>query len=148
MQERSNNSGAAGRSRFTGLLAMVILLAAMFAGATSPARAQRQASTTADRLALYRTWMVQARALYPYPQSIDKMYRVMMCESGGNPKASGGRGAWLGLFQYAPGTWRGSWNPYRKNSIYDAKSQIFATAKAWSIGMQSHWSCYYITAGR
>ncbi|HEY0069671.1 MAG TPA: hypothetical protein VGE04_06865 [Chloroflexia bacterium] len=148
MQERSNNNGAAGRSRFAGLLAMVILLAAMFAGATSPARAQSQASTTADRMSQYRTWMVQARALYPYPQSIDKMYRVMMCESSGNPNASGGRGTYLGLFQYHRNTWRGSWNPYRKNSIYDAKSQIFATAKAWSIGMQSHWSCYYITAGR
>ncbi len=86
--------------------------------------------------------------MYPYPQSIDKMYRVMICESSGNPKASGGGGAWLGLFQYARGTWGGRWNPYRNNSIFDAKSQIFATAKAWSIGMQSHWSCYYYTPGR
>jgi hypothetical protein len=76
------------------------------------------------------------------------MYRVMMCESSGNPLASGGGGAWLGLYQYAPTTWRGSWNPYRNSSIWDAKAQIFATAKAWSIGMQRHWSCYFITAGR
>jgi hypothetical protein len=92
--------------------------------------------------------MVDAKAHYPYPQSIDKMWRVMMCESGGNSRASGGGGRWLGLFQYAPGTWKGSWNPYRNFSIWDAKSQIYATAKAWSIGMQSHWSCYYITSGR
>ncbi|HST05368.1 MAG TPA: SH3 domain-containing protein [Chloroflexia bacterium] len=99
-------------------------------------------------LTQYRQWMEEARATYPYPQSVDKMWRVMMCESGGNPRASGGGGAWLGLFQYAPGTWAGRWNPYRTDSIWDAKSQIFATAKAWSIGMQSAWSCYYITAGR
>jgi uncharacterized protein YraI len=96
----------------------------------------------------YRIWMEEARAMYPYRQTIDKMWAVMMCESGGNPRASGGGGRWLGLFQYAPGTWNGSWNPYRSNSIWDARSQIFATAKAWSIGMQSHWSCYYITPGR
>ena len=96
----------------------------------------------------YRQWMEEARTMYPYKQSVDKMWSVMMCESGGNARASGGGGRWLGLFQYAPGTWGGSWNPYRGNSIWDAHSQIFATAKAWSIGMQSHWSCYYITAGR
>lgn len=98
--------------------------------------------------AQYRALMEEAKRMYPYPQSVDKMYRVMMCESSGNPRASGGRGAWLGLFQYDPRTWRGNWNPYRTQSIWDARAQIFATAKAWSIGMQSHWSCYYRTAGR
>jgi uncharacterized protein YgiM (DUF1202 family) len=99
-------------------------------------------------LGQYRLWMEEARKMYPYAQSVDKMWSVMWCESRGDARASGGGGLWLGLFQYAPGTWKGSWNPYRGNSIWDAKSQIFATAKAWSIGMQSHWSCYYITAGR
>lgn len=103
------------------------------------------ASSTAEQ---YRIWMEEARAMYPYPQTVEKMWSVMKCESGGNPNASGGGGRWLGLFQYAPGTWGGGWNPYRNESIWDAKSQIFATAKAWSIGMQSHWSCYYITPGR
>lgn len=103
---------------------------------------------TTSTLAQYRQWMEEARKLYPYPQSVDKMWSVMWCESRGDAHASGGGGRWLGLFQYAPTTWGGSWNPYRGNSIWDAKSQIFATAKAWSIGMQSHWSCYYITAGR
>ena len=98
--------------------------------------------------AQYRQWMEEARTMHPYKQSVDKMWSVMMCESGGNARASGGGGSWLGLFQYAPTTWGGRWNPYRGESIWDAKSQIFATAKAWSIGMQSHWSCYYITAGR
>ena len=112
--------------------------------AEPPATTQNKSGATSD-LAQYRLWMEEARQMYPYPQSVDKMWRVMMCESGGNPRASGGGGRWLGLFQYAPATWGGSWNPYRNNSIWDAKSQIFATAKAWSIGMQSHWSCFYKT---
>lgn len=90
----------------------------------------------------YKALMVNARQMYPYPQSVEKMYRVMMCESGGNPKASGARGSYLGLFQYAPATWRGSWNPYRNASIWDVKAQIYATAKAWSIGMQGRWGCF------
>lgn len=94
----------------------------------------------------YRQWMEEARKTYPYAESLNKMWNVMMCESGGNPRASGGAGAWLGLFQYVPGTWAGLWNPYRTSSIWDARAQIFATAKAWSIGMQSAWSCYYKTA--
>jgi hypothetical protein len=101
-----------------------------------------------EALAQYRAWMVEARKVHPYPQSVDKMYRVMMCESTGNARAAGDRGTSLGLFQYKTGTWRGKWNPYRNNSIWDAKSQIYATAKAWSVGMQSHWTCYYKTAGR
>lgn len=96
----------------------------------------------------YRLWMEEARATHPYKQSVSKMWSVMMCESGGNARASGGGGRWLGLFQYAPATWGGGWNPYRGNGVWDARSQIFATAKAWSLGMQSQWSCYYKTAGR
>lgn len=112
------------------------------AAPAAPTAVPAQTGATSTR-ALYRQWMEEARAMYPYRESIDKMWSVMMCESGGNASASGGGGAWLGLFQYAPATWRGSWNPYRNNSIWDAKSQIFATAKAWSIGMQGAWTCYY-----
>jgi uncharacterized protein YgiM (DUF1202 family) len=115
--------------------------------ATPTATAATRSSTTST-MGQYRQWMEEARIMFPYRQSIDKMWSVMMCESGGNARASGGGGAWLGLFQYAPGTWGGRWNPYRGESIWDAKAQIFATAKAWSIGMQSHWSCYYHTPGR
>ncbi len=112
------------------------------AAPAAPTAVPTHSGATSTR-ALYRQWMEEARAMYPYRESIDKMWSVMMCESGGNASASGGGGAWLGLFQYAPATWRGSWNPYRNNSIWDAKSQIFATAKAWSIGMQGAWTCYY-----
>jgi len=133
----------------TGWAMAQYLVQAEAAQAAQPASAPAHpASTGTPTMTQYRQWMEEARVAYPYRQTVDKMWRVMMCESGGSPRASGGGGAWLGLFQYAPGTWAGRWNPYRSNSIWDAKSQIFATAKAWSIGMQSAWSCYYITAGR
>lgn len=117
--------------------------------ARTPTPAPTQAaSAPISTSAQYRQWIEEARKAYPYTQSVDKMWSVMMCESSGNPRASGGGGAFLGLFQYSPATWAGRWNPYRNESIWDARSQIFATAKAWSIGMQSAWSCYYITPGR
>jgi hypothetical protein len=133
------------RAGLSALLSAALFTVLMLAGYAAPGLAT---AARAEELSQYKAWMAEAKKMYPYPQTLDKMYRVMMCESSGNPRASGGGGAWLGLFQYAPRTWRGSWNPYRNASIYDAKSQIFATAKAWSIGMQSHWSCYYITSGR
>ena len=130
--------------------ALVGLFGVMLGGqsgyASSVGNTQRMLQS--QRMAQYRAWMVDAKRIYPYPQSVDKMWRVMMCESSGMPGAVGGGGAWLGLFQYAPTTWRGYWNPYRNASIWDARSQIYATAKAWCIGMQSHWSCYYKTSGR
>jgi hypothetical protein len=137
----------AGRGKQRSIFLVPLLVLGLFAGSLAVSPLSAQASPSRD-FAQYRAWMADAKQMYPYRQSLDKMYRVMMCESSGYAHASGGGGAWLGLFQYAPTTWHGSWNPYRHNSIYDAKSQIYATAKAWSIGMQSHWSCYYITAGR
>jgi hypothetical protein len=103
-----------------------------------PANSGASARPTHEQL---RQWMEEARALHPYPESVDKMWRVMMCESSGNPSAVGA-GKHFGLFQYLPATWAGRWNPYRNESIWDARAQIFATARAWSIGMQNHWSCY------
>lgn len=138
-------SMSAAQVRAAACVTAALVLLVMLAGAAAPASAQ---TSTANRLAQYKAWMVEARQMYPYPQSIDKMYRVMLCESSGNPNVVGPRGLYHGLFQYHRGTWGGRWNPYRTQNIYDAKAQIFATAKAWSIGMQSHWSCYYITAGR
>jgi hypothetical protein len=123
-------------------LVTTLLVIELVAAATisTSGRAQAAGKQTLEQ---YKAWMADAKKMYPYPQSLDKMYRVMMCESGGNARASGGRGAWLGLFQYAPSTWRGTWNPYRSSSIWDAKAQIYATAKAWNLGMQRHWSCFY-----
>jgi hypothetical protein len=111
---------------------------------SAPPQAEPASTTSASTRPTYeqlRVWIEEARTLHPYPDSTDKMWRVMMCESSGNPNAVGA-GIYHGLFQYLPGTWAGGWNPYRNNSIWDARSQVFATARAWSLGMQRHWSCY------
>ncbi len=120
-----------------------LLLLAVLLPALPTARAQA-APAHASLIDQYRVWIHEARLAYPYPQSENKMYRVMMCESGGDRFAIGA-GRWYGLFQYVPSTWRGSWNPYRAADIHDAHAQIFGTAAAWHRGMQSAWSCYYIT---
>lgn len=74
-----------------------------------------------------------------------EMMRVMLCESGGNPKSaaydSNGKLLYAGLFQYAPDFWNSSWNPYRSAGIWDAGSQIKATALAWSKGWRGRWGC-------
>jgi uncharacterized protein YgiM (DUF1202 family) len=114
---------------------------------SEPQSAPRQ-SGNLTTLEQYRVWMEEARRTHPYPQSLDKMWAVMWCESKGQANAAGDGGTSLGIFQYKRGTWGGSWNPYRNQSIWDPRAQIFATAKAWSIGMQSHWTCYYKTPGR
>ncbi|NLE21780.1 MAG: hypothetical protein GX624_03210 [Actinobacteria bacterium] len=69
-----------------------------------------------------------------YGVKADGMYRMMMRESGGRRFAGSGS-PYKGLFQYWTGTWSASWNPYRRDSIYDGSSQIFATAYAISRGM-------------
>jgi hypothetical protein len=69
-----------------------------------------------------------------YHVKADGMYRMMLRESGGDPRA-GASGQFRGLFQYWTGTWRNSWNPWRDESIFDGSSQIFATAYAIHKGM-------------
>ena len=64
-----------------------------------------------------------------YHVKADGMYRIMMRESGGLRRA-GADSAFKGLFQYWTGAWAASWNPWRRDSIYDGSSQIFATAYA------------------
>ena len=66
------------------------------------------------------------------------MYRLMMIESGGSATASNG-GHYLGLFQYAPSTWAGSWNPWRTASIIDGAAQIKATGHALKLGYGPSW---------
>jgi hypothetical protein len=66
------------------------------------------------------------------------MYRLMMIESGGSATVVG-PGGYYGLFQYAPSTWKGSWNPWRSSSITDGAAQIKATALALSQGYGHAW---------
>ena len=65
------------------------------------------------------------------------LYRLMLAESGGSATASNGFDD--GLFQYAPGTWKGSWNPWRSASIFDGGAQIRATALAIHLGYGPSW---------
>jgi hypothetical protein len=94
-------------------------------------------ATSADQ---YRAWMDEARLRYPYSESVEQMWELMLCESSGNPDLVAG--PYHGLFQYAQETWEGDWNPYRDRPILDPQAQIFATAKAWHDGNQSWWGCY------
>lgn len=73
--------------------------------------------------------------------SPDGLYRLMMSESGGRRYAGT---TYKGLFQYYPGTWRGRWNPWRSQSIYNGWAQIQATAYAIDRGMgPAHWPSTY-----
>jgi peptidoglycan hydrolase CwlO-like protein len=66
------------------------------------------------------------------------MYRLMMIESGGSASVVG-PGGYYGLFQYAPSTWKGSWNPWRSSSITNGAAQIKATALALRQGYGHAW---------
>jgi hypothetical protein len=94
--------------------------------------------TAADQ---YRTWIEQARAQYPYSETVEQMWELMLCESSGDPNLVAGQ--YHGLFQYTNETWQGDWNPHRDRPILDPRAQIFATAKAWQDGYQSWWGCYH-----
>lgn len=65
------------------------------------------------------------------------LYRLMMAESQGSASAS--NGVDYGLFQYSPGTWQGSWNPWHAASILDGSAQIKATALAIHLGYGPSW---------
>ena len=70
--------------------------------------------------------------------SAEGLYKLMMIESGGIQTIVGG-GQFCGLFQYWPGAWKASWNPYRAASIFDGAAQIKATALAIGMGKGPYW---------
>ena len=110
--------------------------------ATPAPAAKPNATPDATTLSQYRSWIGEARAKYPYTETADRMYAVMMCESGGKASIVNPAGPYKGLFQYSPLTWNGPWNTYRDQGILDPKAQVFATALAWSLKMQRQWGCY------
>ena len=74
-----------------------------------------------------------------YGQSRDAMLRVARCESGLDPNAVGGGGAYHGLFQFVPSTFAGT--PYGEYDIYDPWANANAAAWMWSEGQKSSWVC-------
>jgi hypothetical protein len=83
-------------------------------------------------------WPVIQSAASENGVSARGMYRLMMIESGGSASIVG-PGGYYGLFQYAPTTWKGSWNPWRSTSITDGVAQIKATALALRQGYGHTW---------
>jgi uncharacterized protein YraI len=74
-----------------------------------------------------------------YGQSREDMLRVARCESGLDPNAVGGGGAYHGLFQFVPSTFAGT--PYGEYDIYDPWASANAAAWMWSEGQKSSWVC-------
>jgi uncharacterized protein YraI len=74
-----------------------------------------------------------------YGQSGEDMLRVARCESGLNPSAVGGGGAYHGLFQFVPSTFAGT--PYGEYDIYDPWANANAAGWMWSEGNKSNWVC-------
>ena len=88
-------------------------------------------------------------AAHRYHLSAHALHRMMLLESGGRTRAVGGGGAFLGLFQYSPATWRAKWNPFRRYSIFLGGAQIWATAQAIHLGWgPSMWPNTYPMAFR
>jgi hypothetical protein len=74
-----------------------------------------------------------------YGQSGDDMLRVARCESGLNPNAVGGGGAYHGLFQFVPSTFAGT--PYGQYDIYDPWANSNAAGWMWAEGKKNTWVC-------
>ena len=108
----------------------------------TPSAKPKRVSVNEETLAQYHVWIAQARAAHHYADPEQRMFDVMMCESGGNAATVNPAGPNSGLFQYSTQTWQGAWNDWRNDNILDAKAQIFATAQAWQKGMQRQWGCY------
>jgi len=74
-----------------------------------------------------------------YGQSRQDMLRVARCESGLDPSAVGGGGAYHGLYQFVPSTFAGT--PYGEYDIYDPWANANAAGWMWSEGKKSNWVC-------
>jgi len=92
----------------------------------------------ADAVARFGEWGPDlVAAAEAYGQDPAALYRVMICESGGDPNAD--NGVCKGLFQFNPGTWAGT--PFGGQSIYDGHAQVQAAAWMWSQGRKGEWTC-------
>lgn len=65
------------------------------------------------------------------------MLKIARCESGDNPRAYNPSGPYIGLFQFAPSTFRA----HGGTDIYDPVQQSNITASMLAAGQASQWSC-------
>ncbi|MDH3225876.1 MAG: hypothetical protein OEM67_02145 [Thermoleophilia bacterium] len=70
-----------------------------------------------------------------YGVSYARLRSVARCESGLRPHAKGGQ--YVGLFQFGLPLWNGT--PYRAFDRSDPYASALAGARAFSLGMASHW---------
>ena len=117
--------------------------------ASAPSRA-REYSAEGSRPEVEGRWTraevkrVIRQAAARWGLSAQKMLRVAECESGLNPRAVGGGGLYLGLFQQHSGYW-----PQRARSAEYAGASAFdpvanANVSAWLVvhgGGWGHWTC-------
>ena len=99
---------------------------------SAASQAQIVSATSAERAGDWCTLV--DRAARKYGISAGGLYRLMMMESGGKVRAIGA-GRYYGLFQYALGTWKSDWNPWKAESVFDGSAQIKASAYAVKKGM-------------
>ncbi len=114
------------------------LAARTVATAPSPAPTVEPPAQGGDTVGSGPWWSFIQSAAASNGVSARGMYRLMMIESGGSASIVG-PGGYYGLFQYAPTTWKGSWNPFRSSSISDGAAQIKATALALRQGYGHAW---------
>lgn len=74
-----------------------------------------------------------------YGQSPSAMLAVAKCESNYNPNAVNSRSGASGLFQFLPGTFKGT--PFASYSIFDPWANANAAAWMWSVGRRGEWVC-------
>ncbi len=114
-------------------------LLAVYSAEVSQVRSrQQQQRENQEALAEYGRWGPDLmEAAHKYGQDPASLYRVMICESKGDPSAD--NGVCKGLFQFNPATWAGT--PYGSQSIFDGHAQIMAAAWMFSQGRKSEWTC-------
>lgn len=74
-----------------------------------------------------------------YNQPERAMLRVAQCESNYDPCAVNRAGPYYGLFQFLESTWDDT--PYRRDDIFDPKSNALAAAWMWKEGRRDEWAC-------
>ena len=85
-------------------------------------------------------WEGAITAHFPGEQ-VAKACRVMMCESGGNPRAQNSRSSASGLFQFLNSTWESATGTPAPASAYSPDVQVAAAAKLWRSSGWRPWVC-------